>query len=160
MSDTPVTAPAEKTAEKRLYKSTLSFCTVTTNKGHSLHFKGGMFITNHPEYVEFLDKEIAANGFNGAIYIDPEARTVTAEQENPMLALERMFYEKFAREQAEKLNPSQDLGTSEQGKLNAGNTTTIAPVAAGGGPATPAAALMSKLMTTPAIPAVPAPAAK
>lgn len=160
MSDTVTTAPAEKIAEKRLYKSTMPFCNVSTPKGHTLHFKGGVFITDHPEYVEFLDKEIAANGFGGSIYIDPEARTVTAEQENPMLALEKMFYEKFLREQAEKLNPSQDLGTSDQGKLNAGNTTTIAPVAAGGGPATPAAALMSKLMTAPATPAVPAPAAK
>lgn len=126
---------SETSTEKRLYKSTMPFCNVMTTKGHVLHFKGGMFITDNPEYVDFLDKEIATNGFGGAIFIDPLAKTITAEQENPMLALERMFYEKFQKEQAEKLNPAQDLGTSEQGKLNAANTTTIAPVAAGAGPA-------------------------
>jgi hypothetical protein len=144
---------SETTTEKRLYKSTMPFCTVTTPKGHALHFKGGMFITDHPEYVTFLDAEIAANGFNGSIYIDPNARTITAEEENPMLALEKMFYEKFRKEQQEQMNPAQDRGESDQGKLNAGNTSSIAPVAAGAGPATsPAAALMAKVMS-PATPA-------
>jgi len=43
----------------------------------------------------YLDDQIARNGFGGIIYIDPNARTITAEQENPMLALKKKFYEEF-----------------------------------------------------------------
>lgn len=122
------------TAEKRLYKSTSKFCNVVTTKGHVLHFKAGHFATNNPAYIEFLDKEISEGGFAGTIFIDPNARTLTAEQENPMLALEKQFYAKFLAEQAAHLNPGNNMGTSEQGKLNAASTTSIAPVAANGAP--------------------------
>lgn len=149
---------SETEIEQRLYKSTMPFCTVTTTRGHSLHFKSGMFITSNPDYIEFLDKEIAANGFAGSIYIDPKARTISAEQANPMLALEKMFFEKFEKQRQEQMNPNQDRGESNQGKLNAGNTSSIAPVAAGAGPATSqAVALMAKVTaaTATATPVVP-----
>lgn len=148
---------SDSSIEKRLYKSSMKFCSVATPKGHVLHFKGGMFVTDNPEYIEFLDAQIAINGFSGAIYIDPNARTITAEQENPMLALKKHFYEQFKQEQAAQLNPKNDRGASVQGKLNAASTSDIAPVAANGGPAaaTPAAVLMAKVMSpatsTPAV---------
>ena len=65
---------------KRLYKSTFKFGNLTTPKGHVLHFKGGMYATDNPDYIAFLDSEIKANGFGGAVFIDPAASTLTAEQ--------------------------------------------------------------------------------
>jgi hypothetical protein len=123
--DTPV-------AEKRLYKSTLPFNNIIFPNGHVAHFKGGFFATAEPEQVKYLDEQIAKNGFGGIIYIDENARTITAEQENPMLALRKKFFEEFQAEQAAFLNPSNDMGTSDQGKLKPASTTDIAPVALGG----------------------------
>jgi len=117
---------------KRLYKSTIKFNNIIFPNGHVAHFKGGMFVTGDPDQIEYLDKQISSNGFGGVIYIDPNARTITAEQENPMLALKRKFYEEFEAEKRAQMNPANDMGSSEQGKLNPASTTDIAPVALGG----------------------------
>lgn len=130
--NTSTPATVTPSAEKRLYKSTMKFCNVVTSKGHILHFKGGFFATDNPAYIEFLDTEIAAGGFGTSIYIDPNARTMTAEQENPMLAMKNYFYEQFKREQAEQMDPNQDRGTSNQGTLKPASTSDIAAVVAGG----------------------------
>jgi len=120
------------TTEKRLYKSTLKFNNVIFPNGHVAHFKGGMFVTDNQDYIDYLDSQIAKNGFGGVIYIDPNARTISAEQENPMLALRRKFYEEFEAERAAHLNPANDMGSSDSGKLKPASTTDIAPVALGG----------------------------
>lgn len=117
---------------KRLYKSTIKFNNIIFPNGHVAHFKGGMYVTDNPEYISYLDAQIAQNGFGGVIYIDPNARTITAEQENPMLALKRKFYEEFEAERAAKMNPANDMGSSEQGPLKPASTSDIAPVALGG----------------------------
>ena len=126
------TSTAQAEGAKRLYKSTIKFNNVIYPNGHVAHFKGGMYATDNPAYIEYLDKEIAANGFGGIIYIDPNATTITAEQENPMLALRKMFFEEFQAEKLAQVNPGNDMGSSEQGKLNPASTTDIAPVALGG----------------------------
>lgn len=120
------------TPEKRLYKSTNKFCNVITSRGKVLHFKVGMFITDNEDDIAFLDAAIKKNEFAGAIYIDPNARTITAEQENPMLALRKKHFEEFLKEQAAMLNPANDMGTSDPGKFKAASTTSIAAVTAGG----------------------------
>ena len=117
---------------KRLYKSTIKFNNIIFPNGHVAHFKGGIYVTDNPAYIEYLDAQIAQNGFGGVIYIDPNARTITAEQENPMLALKRKFYEEFEAERASKMNPANDMGSSEQGPLKPASTSDIAPVALGG----------------------------
>lgn len=117
---------------KRLYKSTFRFGNVITKSGHTLHFKGGMFATDNPDYIKFLDEEIAVNGFAGAVYIDPNARTITAEQENPILALRKRFFAEFEAERAAKLNPANDMGSTEAPKLTPTSTVDISPTAAGG----------------------------
>lgn len=127
-----MTSTDASSAEKRLYKSTIKFNNIVFPNGHVAHFKGGMFVTDNPAHIDYLDAQIAQNGFGGIIYIDQNARTITAEQENPMLALRRKFYEEFQAEKAAQMNPGNDMGTSEQGKLNPASTTDIAPVALGG----------------------------
>jgi len=126
------TSTAQTDGAKRLYKSTIKFNNVIFPNGHVAHFKGGMYATDNPAYIAYLDKEIAENGFGGIIFIDPNATTITAEQENPMLALRKKFFEEFQAEKQAQINPGNDMGTSEQGKLNPASTTDIAPVALGG----------------------------
>lgn len=120
--------------EKRLYKSTAKFTTVHDTKGRAMHFKMGNFITDDEDFIQFLDSEISKNAFAGVIYIDPNARTITAEQENPMIALRKKFFQEFLAEQQAHTNPENDMGTSTPGPLNPTSTTSIAPVAAGAGP--------------------------
>jgi hypothetical protein len=117
---------------KRLYKSTIPFNNIIYPNGHVAHFKGGMYATDDPTYIEYLDAQIARNGFGGVVYIDQNARTITAEQENPMLALRRKLFAEFEAERAAKMNPANDMGNSDQGKLKPASTTDIAPVALGG----------------------------
>lgn len=143
--NTELSSPAPTVAESRLYKSTLKFNNVIFPNGHVAHFKGGMFVTDDPEQISYLDGQIAKNGFGGIIYIDPNARTITAEQANPMLALRNQFYREFQAEKAEQQNPDNDMGTSEQGRLKPASTTDIAPVALGGdGAATLRAAVVNR----------------
>ena len=125
------TAP---TADKRLYKSTFPVVNVISPIGKVIEFRGGIFITDETDLIEYLDDQVAKRAFGGQIYIDPNARTITAEQENPMLALKKKFYEQFQKDQASFINPANDMGTSDQGKLKPASTTDIAPVALGSGP--------------------------
>lgn len=134
---------AESVKEKRLYKSTTKFTTIHDTKGRAMHFKMGNFITEDEEFIAFLDGEIAKNAFGGVIYIDPKARTITAEQENPMIALRKRFFQEFLAEQQAHMNPENDMGNSTQGPLNATSTSNIAAVAAGGGPTISGAKLVS-----------------
>ncbi len=126
--------PVQETAipEKRLYKSHIKFCNIHLPDGTRLDFKGGIYVTDNEDIIHFLDRAIAKNEYAGQIYIDPEARTITAEQENPLIALRKKFFEEFQKEQMAQLNRNNDRGTSQQGPLKAASTTDIAPVALGG----------------------------
>jgi hypothetical protein len=128
------TAQAPEVPSKRLYKSTTKFLNVIMEKGEMLRFKHGMYITDSPKEIAYLDEQIASGAFNGSIYIDPNARTISAEQENPMLALRKKFFAEFLAEQAAHLNPENDMGSSVQSPLKAASTSDIASVALGAGP--------------------------
>lgn len=117
---------------KRLYKSTIPFNNIIFPSGRIAHFKGGMYATDNPDYIAYLDEQIQKGGFGGVVYIDANATTITAEQENPMLALKKRFFEEFEKERAAKMDPSNDMGSSDSGKLKPASTTDIAPVALGG----------------------------
>lgn len=128
-----MTATTEtQVADKRLYKSTIKFCNIILPDGTRIDFKGGIYITGDDQIIGWLDRAIARNEYAGQIFIDPEARTVTAEQENPLLALRKKLFAEFEAEQRAKLNPANDMGTSTQGPLKAASTTDIAPVTVGG----------------------------
>lgn len=117
---------------KRLYKSARLTCTVYDPHGTPMKFLFGRYATDDQAQIEYLDRAIARNEFGGAIYIDPNARTLSEAEENPMKALEKQIIARYLAEQAAHTNPENDMGTSEQGKLNAASTSDIAPVAAAG----------------------------
>lgn len=124
--------PATDAPTKRLYKSTSKFLNVITPKGKPLYFRHGMHITEIKEDIAYLDAEIESGAFNGSIFIDPNARTISEEEANPMLALRKKLFAEFLAEQQAQLNPSNDMGTSTQKPLNAMSTSDIAPTTAGG----------------------------
>jgi hypothetical protein len=122
----------ESQGAKRLYKSSARSCNVILPDGVTLNFRMGMYSTADEGVIKYLDRQIAKNGFGGSIYIDPNARTITEEQENPMLALRKKIIAEYVAEQNAFLNPGNDMGTSDQGKLKPASTSDIAPVAASG----------------------------
>jgi trehalose/maltose hydrolase-like predicted phosphorylase len=126
------TAEEVKQVPKRLYKSTARSCNVITPQGETLHFKFGRFATRDEYEIAWLDGMIKRNEFAGQIYIDPNARTLSEEEENPMKALEKQIIAKYLSDQAKHLDPSNDMGESKQGPLKATSTSDIAPVALGG----------------------------
>lgn len=127
-----VTIQETKQEPKRLYKCTRFGTTVFMPNGKPLHFKFGKYATLDADEIAFLDKAIARNEFAGTIYIDPNARTLSEEEENPMKALEKQIIARYLAEQAAATDPANDFGNYEQTKLNAASTSDIAPVAAGG----------------------------
>jgi hypothetical protein len=124
---------------KRLFKSSIKTCNFGFPNGKVANFRFGMYATADEYEIQQLEKEIAAGHPN--IYIDPEAKTLTAEQENPMLALKKKIIEEYLADQAKFVNPENDMGTTETPKLNPVSTTGIAAVALGSGPTS----MMAKL---------------
>jgi len=129
MSSTLETSPGQK----RLYKST-SFATgVVLPDGRILRFKFGKYATDVPDEIAYLDDQIARNGFGGRIYIDPQARTVDADAENPMKALREKIIAEYIAEQSAHLRPENDMGGTEgKASVKVASTSDIAAVVAGG----------------------------
>jgi len=128
-------ASAQTNAEqpgKRLYKCTRFGTTVYLPNGKPMHFKFGKYATDNAQEIAFLDNAVANNEFGGQIYIDPNARTLSEEEENPMKALERQIIEKYKAEMAAATDPKQNFGSYVQGTLRPASTSDIAAVAAGG----------------------------
>lgn len=117
---------------KRLYKSTARSCNVIMPKGQTLHFKFGRYATRDEDEIAWLDSAIKRNEFVGQIFIDPNAKTISEEEENPMKALEKQIIAKYLAEQAQFTAPGNDMGESKQTPLKATSTSDIAPVALGG----------------------------
>jgi hypothetical protein len=97
----------------------------------------GRYATSNPIEQQLLDNEIALDHPN--IFIDPTERELTAEMADPVYFLTQRIRAQVIQEMQEAMakatNPDRDMGTSEQGKLNAQSTQDVAAVAAGAGPA-------------------------
>lgn len=94
----------------------------------------GEYFTDDPGKIEHLDNEIR-KGFQ-MFYIDPNEKFVSQERLDPLIGLRNRMREELMAELKEEMaraqNPNNNMGTSEQGKLNAQSTRDIAPVTIGG----------------------------
>lgn len=132
MSATQQTTVTEtSTPLRHLYKSTVKTMNIITPQGKILNFKFGRFATDEQDVIEWLDRAVAKNEFAGTVFIDPNQRTTSADEENPAKAYRDLIIKEYLEQQA-RLNPNNDMGTSDQGKLRTANTTNIAAVTAGG----------------------------
>lgn len=132
MSATQETSVTETpTNVKRLYKSTVKTMNIITPRGQTLHFKFGRFATDDEEIIDWLNSAVKRNEFNGAVFIDPQQTTTSAETEDPVKAYRELIIKDYLEQQA-RLNPNNDMGTSDTGKLRTANTTNVAAVVAGG----------------------------
>lgn len=136
--------------DAKLYKSNMQSWKYVFRKGTVATFINGQYATNKPHEIAELDEEISYGHPN--ILFDPDEPTAKSNAIMMMQGLREKFYREFqAEQQAAAVNPDNDMGSSEQGKLNVTSTRDIASAAAGGSGATPGAATKSllPLMTAP-----------
>jgi hypothetical protein len=123
---------------KRVFKSASASMQMCSDAGTRIIFIRGRFITDDPEVIEYLDRQITKYKVPG-LSIDPGEMYYDANIHDPIAAL-RGSIRKELIEEARLLalqasgTPGRDMGNYEQGRLNPANTTSIAPVAAGSGP--------------------------
>lgn len=120
----------------RLYKCAQRSMQVFMPDGEKIVFAGGRFHTDQLHIINYLDDQLKRRGLPN-IFIDAEEPFFDPEKYDPALRMERQIRAKIEAEYAERykdvVNPSRDMGTSTQGKLNAVTTQSIAPLAVGNG---------------------------
>lgn len=105
---------------------------VIDGKGQPMVFISGRFVTKDPAQIAQLES-MCENG-SGAIFKNPDQLTLAASDLDPMNALRNQFYKEFQAEQARRLDPTQNFGSTALERLTPASTTDIAPVTAGNGP--------------------------
>lgn len=110
----------------RVFHSTIPSIRYVFRAGKHAVFIDGKYTTNIAHEIEELDAEIEAGHPNFFIKSKEEVAPV-----EPLEALREKFIKEFLAKQAEDTKTVKDGGTSEQGKLNVANSTTIASAAAG-----------------------------
>ena len=123
-----------ETVEKkfRLFKSSLPTCKMYMKDGKEIIFRFHKLVTADPNVIEFLETECN----NGHPYISYDSNNLYASQEelDPVKAYKEKIIRDYLEQQAKFIDPENDMGNSEQGKLNPASTTDIAAVTAGGDP--------------------------
>jgi hypothetical protein len=123
--------------KERVFKSTLASIKMYTTIGTPVVFVNHLHITNIPEVIEYLEKEIKRGSKD--VRIDPEEIFFDADRYDPQKSAYKQARADLEQEYAARLaavtDPKRDMGTSVQGRLTPASTSTIGAVAAGGGPA-------------------------
>lgn len=119
-------ADTSKLAVARVFRSNIPSMRYVFKQGKVAPFISGRYTTDIAHEIEELDAEIAHRHPN--ISANKEEIVDTIE---PLEALKKKHFEEFLLMQAKTLDKTNDAGTSEQGKLNVANSTTVAPGAAG-----------------------------
>lgn len=136
MSDTPVPF--------HVFYSTTKSMQVIDSKGQPIVFVSGRYHTRDTAKITFLNQMIADG--SSAVFTNPNQLTMSDADLDPLETLKRKHIAEFLAEQAKHMDPTNNPGDSVQGPLNAASTTSIAPVAAGGGQSA-LAAVTAKLAT-------------
>ena len=126
----------------RVFRSNIPSCRYVFKNGKVAPFIGGKYITNIKHEIDELDTEIEMK--HPYISANKEEAVNTIE---PLEALKVRFFAEFQAAQAANLLKSNDAGTSEQGKLNIANSSTVSAGMAGSSSAGATPALGLKLGT-------------
>jgi len=105
----------------RVFRSNISSCRYVFKNGKVAPFIGGKYTTDIKHEIDELDAEIDMK--HPHISANKEEVVSTVE---PLEALKARFFAEFQAAQAANLLKDNDAGTSEQGKLNVANSTTVA----------------------------------
>ena len=114
----------------RVFKSTIPSINYIFKNGKPAIFQHGVFRTNVEWEIKELEQEIAAG--HPHIYIDDKEREIDSEMVDPMNALRSRIIEEFLASQKRALDPTNDMGTSDQSPVKPANSADVAAAAAGG----------------------------
>ena len=122
---------SDTTIPFHVFYSTAKSMQVIDSKGQPIVFVSGRYHTRDKSKIDFLNKMIEDG--TTAVFTNPDQLTMSDADLDPMETLKRKHIAEYLAEQAKHLDPANNPGNSVQGPLNAASTTSIAPVAAGGG---------------------------
>jgi len=138
MVTSPEVAPkvAPKAVEKKyhVFHNNVQSSKMVTDKGRTISFVGGQFVTDVEEDIEYLQREIALG--NTFLYVKAGKEVMTSAELDPMKALRKQHLEEFAalqKEAARKIAAGEALSESESEvqKLVPGSTATVGLLSAG-----------------------------
>lgn len=117
-------------ATLRVFKCTIPSVNFIFANGKAAIFQYGVYRTNMEWEISELEKEIAAG--HPHIYIDAAEREIDSEMVDPMNALRAKIIAEYVAAQEAAIDPSNDMGTTEQQSVKPANSMDIAAGAAGG----------------------------
>lgn len=114
----------------RLFKSHMKMTCFSTPQGRVGRFVEGRFITDLPDFIEYLDKEIK-NG-NPHFYVDPEEAEADPKLEDPTERLRAQIRAELIAEM-NATNKENNAGSTEIAKITPQSSEGVASVALGNG---------------------------
>lgn len=139
------TAEVTEVPKKRLYFASMPFMNYIFSKGKVAVFRHHRFATDIPEEIAQLDHEVALN--HPYISVKKDMMYLTEEMEDPMKALKAKIIADYLAEQAKHIDPTNNMGNSDQGTFKPMSTSDVAAVAAGGDATQSAAKLVALTKT-------------
>lgn len=113
----------------RVFKSRVPFCKYLFKNGKEANFIGGVYTTDIETEIEELDTEIKLK--HPTLFIDASDKERDTEKIDPLDEIRRKAVADYLAGVAAATNKSNDRGTTEQGRLNVANSSTIAEASAG-----------------------------
>jgi len=113
-----------------VFKSSMRYMNFVFSNGMIAEFINHVYYTKREDQIAELNREIAFG--HPQIHVDPNALTIVAEDRDPVVSLRKKIRDELIADGWAKINPDNDMGKSEQGKLTPASTTSIAAVSANG----------------------------
>ena len=117
----------EEEAKFQHYKSARIAMRMLTDSGKKIIFTGYEFLTQDPELIEYLDKQISLSRTIGII----KGELITMSERNPMETMKRKIIAEHEAKKAEAAK-NKSLGiTQDMGSTGAGRKLNINPASSG-----------------------------
>ena len=115
------------------YFSSRPSINIMMTNGQRIRFVGGVYMTEHPDEIAFLDAEIRAG--NNMIMVKKGQEQIDSDALDPLAAIKKKAIEDYIAQQALAANPNRDMGSTVQSGAGAdmsiATTKTLAPIIAG-----------------------------
>ena len=119
---------------KKIYTSAIPFSSYFLKNGKQVAFVGGEYATDNQLEIDELDAQVADGGADIMYAGEKEVATVSETVD----AIKKAAIAEYLANQAAATDKNNDLGTSDNGKLNLANSNTVAEGAAGSDSGAPA----------------------
>ena len=104
------------------YFSTIPRISIIAPSGKQILFEGGMYLTDRPDEIEFLDKEVSIG--HEMIYTKKGQEKISSKDLDPMAQLrEKIIAEYEAKKEAQQ-SPSRDMGNTAKADPTQGIATS------------------------------------